>query len=144
LLALIGLGGDKPAAAKASRSKPASSPKPARERQPAANKSDREPKKKRAPRTHEPIEVTTPRLYVGNLSYDTTEEDLAELFNGVGGVESAEVVTHKQNQRSKGFAFVVLRSVEEAKRAVDVLHDKDFMGRKISVSGAKSVGPASR
>ena len=45
------------------------------------------------------------RLYVGSLSYDTTEEDLEELFNGVGGVESAEVVTHKQSQRSKGFAY---------------------------------------
>ena len=88
--------------------------------------------------------MTGPRLYVGNLSYDTTEEDLTELFSGVGGVESAEVVTHKQSQRSKGFAFVVLRSIDEAKRAVEVLHDKDFMGRKITVSGAKSTGPVDR
>lgn len=89
-------------------------------------------------RAPESVEVTSPRLYVGNLSYDATESDLFELFNGVGKVQNAEIVTHKQSQRSKGFAFVVMQSVEEAKRAVDVLHDKEFLGRKLIVSGARS------
>jgi RNA recognition motif. (a.k.a. RRM, RBD, or RNP domain) len=92
----------------------------------------------RSPRKPEPIEVTSPRLYVGNLSFDATESDLFELFNGVGHVQNAEVVSYKHNQRSKGFAFVQMQTVEEAKRAVTELHDKEFLGRKLVVSGAKS------
>jgi RNA recognition motif. (a.k.a. RRM, RBD, or RNP domain) len=89
-------------------------------------------------RRPEPIEVTSPRLYVGNLSFDATESDLFELFNGVGHVQNAEIVTYRHNQRSKGFAFVSMQTVDEAKRAVDELHDKDFLGRKLVVSGAKT------
>jgi hypothetical protein len=92
----------------------------------------------RSTRKPEAVEVTTPRLYVGNLSFDATESDLFELFNGVGQVQNAEVVTYKHNERSKGFAFVQMQSVEEAKRAVEELHDKEFLGRKLVVSGAKS------
>jgi RNA recognition motif-containing protein len=84
------------------------------------------------------VEVTTPRLYVGNLSFDATESDLTDLFKGVGQVVSVEVVSHKQTQRSKGFAFVQMQGVDEAKRAVLELHDKEFMGRKLVVSGAKN------
>src|SRR5262249_20929350 len=92
----------------------------------------------RSPRRPEPIEVTSPRLYVGNLSFDATESDLFDLFNGVGHVQNAEVVSYKHNQRSKGFAFVQMQTVEEAKRAVEELHDKEFLGRRLVVSGAKS------
>ncbi len=95
----------------------------------------REPRPQRKP---ESIEVTSPRLYVGNLSFDATESDLFELFNGVGHVQNAEVVSYRHNQRSKGFAFVSMQTVEEAKRAVEELHDKEFLGRKLVVSGAKS------
>jgi RNA recognition motif-containing protein len=72
------------------------------------------------------------------LSFDATESDLFELFNGVGHVQNAEVVSYRHNQRSKGFAFVSMQTVEEAKRAVEELHDKEFLGRKLVVSGAKS------
>ena len=89
-------------------------------------------------RKPEPVEVTSPRLYVGNLSFDATESDLFELFNGVGHVQNAEVVSYRHNQRSKGFAFVQMQTVEEAKRAVEELHDKEFLGRKLVVSGAKT------
>jgi RNA recognition motif-containing protein len=89
-------------------------------------------------RKPEPIEVTSPRLYVGNLSFDATESDLFELFNGVGHVQNAEVVSYRHNQRSKGFAFVSMQTIDEAKRAVEELHDKEFLGRKLVVSGAKS------
>ncbi|HAF03365.1 MAG TPA: hypothetical protein DIT76_01265 [Spartobacteria bacterium] len=92
----------------------------------------------RPPRKPEPVEVTSPRLYVGNLSFDATESDLLELFNGVGHVQNAEIVSYRHNQRSKGFAFVQMQTVEEAKRAVEELHDKEFLGRKLVVSGAKS------
>src|SRR5205814_9050714 len=55
----------------------------------------------RSARKPERIEVTSPRLYVGNLSFDATESDLFELFNGVGHVQNAEVVSYRHNQRSK-------------------------------------------
>ena len=90
-------------------------------------------------RKPEAVEVTTPRLYVGNLSFDATESDLTELFKGVGQVVSVEVVSHRQTQRSKGFAFVQMQTTDEAKRAVQELHDKEFMARKLVVSGAKNV-----
>jgi RNA recognition motif-containing protein len=102
--------------------------------QPARNGAN-PPRQARKP---EPVEVTSPRLYVGNLSFDATESDLFELFNGVGHVQNAEVVSYRHNQRSKGFAFVSMQTVDEAKRAVEELHDKEFLGRKLVVSGAKS------
>ena len=89
-------------------------------------------------RKPEPVDVTSPRLYVGNLSFDATESDLFELFNGVGHVQNAEVVSYRHNQRSKGFAFVQMQTIDEAKRAVEELHDKEFLGRRLVVSGAKS------
>ncbi|HYY14704.1 MAG TPA: RNA-binding protein [Chthoniobacterales bacterium] len=98
----------------------------------------------RPQRKPEPVEVTSPRLYVGNLSFEATESDLFELFNGVGHVQNAEIVSYRHNQRSKGFAFVHMQTIEEAKRAVQELHDKEFLGRKLVVSGAKSAERQSR
>jgi|GEM_PF-677848 len=82
-------------------------------------------------------EVSNERLYVGNLSYDATESDLFELFNGSGIVKNAEVVVNSRTQRSKGFAFVTMTSVDGAKKAVADLNGKDFMGRPLIVGGAK-------
>lgn len=91
-------------------------------------------------RKPEIVEVTSARLYVGNLSFDAAESDLTELFNGVGTVQNVEIVMNRHTMRSKGFAFVQMQSVEEAKRAVTELHDKEYMGgRKLVVSGAKAV-----
>jgi len=90
-------------------------------------------------RKPEIIEVSSPRIYVGNLSFDATEGDLFELFNGVGLVQNVEIVSNRHTQKSKGFAFVQMQSIDEAKRAVAELHDKDYMGRKLVVSGAKAV-----
>jgi hypothetical protein len=115
--------------------KPAVKPAPVQEQ---ARGNGLQPSTPRPSRKPEAVEVTTPRLYVGNLSFDATESDLFELFNGVGAVQNAEVVTYRHNQRSKGFAFVQMNTVDEAKRAVEELHDKDFLGRKLVVSGAKS------
>src|SRR3984957_20548630 len=98
--------------------------------------SDRPPS--RPVRKPEIVEVSSPKLYVGNLSFDAAESDLFDLFNGVGTVQNAEIVTNKYTQKSKGFAFVTMQSIDEAKRAVVELHDKDFMGRKLVVSGAKT------
>ena len=90
-------------------------------------------------RKPEIVEVTTSRVYVGNLSFDAAESDLFELFNGVGQVQNVEIISNKYTQKSKGFAFVQMQSVDEAKRAVAELHDKEYMGRKLVVSGAKAV-----
>ena len=130
LLSVLGLGGKK---------KSQSSGKP--QRTPRGEHSERRessssPRQSRKP---ERIEVTTPRVYVGNLSFDASESDLLELFSGVGSVQNVEVVCNRETQRSKGFGFVQLSSVEEAKRAVDELHDKEYMCRKLVVSGAKAV-----
>ena len=122
----------------APRSRPkAKNPQKSRDRAPREER----PREKRPP---EKVEVTGPRLYVGNLSYDTGEGDLEKLFSEVGEVASAEVVCHQRNQRSKGYAFVQMADIDAAKRAVDTLHDREFMGRPILVSGAKSAGPKAR
>ena len=91
-------------------------------------------------RKPEQVEVTSPRLYVGNLSFDVGESDLFDLFNGVGSVQNVEIVMNRHTMRSKGFAFVQMQSIDEAKRAVAELHDKEYVGgRKLVVSGAKAV-----
>ena len=90
------------------------------------------------------MEVTGDRLYVGNLSYDAVESDLFELFNGSGRVKNAEVVINNRTQRSKGFAFVTMMSIDEAKKAVADLHNKDFMGRPLVVGGAKPLPEGGR
>lgn len=99
----------------------------------------RDPRRENRPPRQQPhsTEVTGDRLYVGNLSYDATESDLFELFNGSGRVKNAEVVVNNRTQRSKGFAFVTMMSIDEAKKAVADLNNKEFMGRPLVVGGAK-------
>ncbi len=84
--------------------------------------------------------MESPRVYVGNLSYDVSEQDLQELFKGVGPVRNVEIVYNRTTHRSKGYGFVEMLHMDEAMRAVEVLHDQPFMGRKLTVSGAKSKG----
>lgn len=86
----------------------------------------------------DPSTVENRRVYVGNLSYDVTESDLEELFKGVGAVRRIEIVYNRNTHRSKGYGFVEMLDIDEAKRTVEVLHDQFFMGRKLTVSGAKS------
>ena len=107
---------------------------------PARSEQPRTQPERRRTGPPERVEVTSPRLYVGNLSYDATESDLVELFNGVGQVQNAEIVTHQETYRSKGFGFVTMLTVDEAVRAVTTLHDKGFMGRKLVVNGSRSEG----
>lgn len=90
----------------------------------------------------EVIEPESNRIYLGNLSYEATESDLEELFKGVGNVRRVEIVYNRRTHRSKGYGFIEMVGTDDAKRAVEVLHDQFFMGRKLVVSGAKSAGPA--
>ena len=130
---------------RASSTERSKSPRPERSERPA--RKERSEGSERSNRTERPtgmrkpeiVEVTSARLYVGNLSFDAAESDLLELFNGVGMVQNVEVVTNHHTMRSKGFAFVQMQTVDEAKRAVETLHDKEYMGRKLVVSGAKAV-----
>lgn len=89
-------------------------------------------------RPQEKTEVGSPRIYLGNLSYDASEEDLKDLFKGIGTVRRVEVVYNRRTHKSKGYGFVDMLNMEEAKRSVEVLHDQFFMGRKLVVSGAKT------
>lgn len=100
---------------------------------------ERQPSKPRTSRKPERVEVTSPRLYIGNLSFDATESDLFELFSGVGQVQNVELVANRETHRSKGFGFIQMTTLDEAKRAVEELHDKEYMGRKLVVSGAKAL-----
>ena len=140
-LSFFGLG-PKPPLRRADRVAAASTPTPpasaARPPRPEGSTEARPPREPKSPRPVIQHEVTSGRLYVSNLSYDATEADLTELFGGVGQVKSAEIVVNRNTQRSKGFAFVEMLNVEQAKRAVAELHDKEYMGRKMLVTGAKA------
>ena len=98
----------------------------------------------RKSRGGDPSTVESTRVYVGNLSYDVAEQDLQELFKGIGGVRNVEIVYNRSTHRSKGYAFVEMLRMDEAVRAVEVLNDQHFMGRKMTVSGAKSKGQDDR
>jgi RNA recognition motif-containing protein len=78
------------------------------------------------------------------LSYDVSEQDLQELFKGLGPVRNVEIVYNRSTHRSKGYGFIEMVNRDEAMRAVEVLHDQFFMGRKLVVSGAKSKGQDER
>ncbi len=77
------------------------------------------------------------KLYVGNLSYDTTENSLKEAFSQAGAVESATIITDKMSGRSKGFGFVEMSTEEEAQKAVEMLNGKEIDGRTIKVNEAR-------
>ena len=124
-----------------------SGPPPKRERSERSErgeKSDRSPRNNDRPRGGDGSTVESPRVYVGNLSYDVSEQDLQELFKGIGGVRNVEIVYNRSTHRSKGYGFVEMLRMDEAVRSVEVLHDQPFMGRKLVVSGAKSKGQDER
>lgn len=77
------------------------------------------------------------KLYVGNLPYSVTQDDLQQIFSQAGQVESAMVITDKFSGRSKGFGFVEMSSDEEAQKAIETLHGTDVQGRQIVVNEAR-------
>lgn len=104
-------------------------PKPDSTRKRRTRDSDRKP--------GDASSVKSNRVYVGNLSFEVTEQDLKELFKGVGNVRAVEIVYNRNTHRSKGYGFVDMMNKEDAIRSVVVLHDQPFMGRNMTVSGAK-------
>src|SRR5512139_3480944 len=77
------------------------------------------------------------KLYVGNLSYNTVEEDLREAFSKIGEVVSATLIVDQASGRSKGFGFVEMASDEDAAKAIAAMNGTVFMERTITVNEAK-------
>ncbi len=77
------------------------------------------------------------KLYVGSLSYSTTDDQLKEHFSAAGTVESATVIVDKFSGRSKGFGFVEMATDEEAQKAIEMFNGKDMSGRTIVVNEAR-------
>ena len=77
------------------------------------------------------------KLFVGNLSFDTTSADLEALFAQIGSCESAAVITDRATGRSRGFGFVEMSSPGEAEKAIAELNGKELHGRAISVNEAR-------
>jgi RNA recognition motif-containing protein len=77
------------------------------------------------------------KIYVGNLSYEVTEEDLRTAFEQFGQVESVTIITDKYSGRSKGFGFVEMPSKDEGQAAIEGLNSKDLKGRAMNVNEAR-------
>ncbi len=77
------------------------------------------------------------KLYVGNLSFDTTDQDLRDVFAEIGTVESTNIIEDRDTGRSRGFAFVEMSSQEEAQNAISELDGKEVDGRNLKVNEAK-------
>ncbi len=76
-------------------------------------------------------------LYVGNLSYDATENDLEDLFSQYGGVTEVNLMVDRVTQKPRGFAFVTLATKEAADAAIAALNGKDFRGRQLKINEAR-------
>jgi len=76
-------------------------------------------------------------IYVGNLDFKVTENDLEEMFGEFGAVESARVITDKYSGRSKGFGFVTMEDEQEANAAIEALHGKEHKSRPLTVNEAR-------
>src|SRR3990170_5148110 len=81
------------------------------------------------------------KLYVGNLLYETTDEDLKQTFSAAGNVVSATIIRYRDTGRSKGFGFVEMETEEAAQKAIDTLNGQDNKGRKLVVSEARPPRP---
>ncbi len=81
------------------------------------------------------------KLYVGNLSYESTDSSLQETFSKAGAVDSAVIITDKVSGRSKGFGFVEMATEDDAKKAIEMFDGKDLDGRNIVVNEARPMQP---
>ncbi len=77
------------------------------------------------------------KLYVGNLSFKTTDEDLKELFSQAGEIKSVKIITDAYSGQSRGFGFVEMGTDEEAQKAIEMFNGKDYMQRALTVNEAR-------
>lgn len=77
------------------------------------------------------------KLYVGNLTYEVSDNDLSKMFEPHGTVESAQIIMDRDTGRSKGFGFVEMKSDQEAQAAITALNGKEVGGRSLTVNEAK-------
>ncbi len=77
------------------------------------------------------------KIYVGNMSYDTSEDDLRKAFEAHGQVDSVAIISDKYSGQSKGFGFVEMSNETEAKAAMESLNDSDLQGRTLKVNEAR-------
>lgn len=77
-------------------------------------------------------------VYVGNLQYETTEDDVVELFQKFGKVNRASLVTDRETGRPRGFGFVEMPNDDEARKAIEALSGQDFRGRPLTVNEARN------
>ena len=87
---------------------------------------------------HAPPADGSIEIYVGNLSYDLTEDRLRAEFEAFGKVNSARIITNRYNGKSKGFGFVHMPNEKEVDAAIAALNDKDILGRKLKCNVAKN------
>lgn len=83
------------------------------------------------------------KLFVGNLSYGTTDSSLRDLFGQAGTVETAVIIMDRMSGRSKGFGFVEMATEEEAAKAIEMFHEQEMDGRKMIVNEARPMEPRS-
>jgi len=84
------------------------------------------------------------KLYVGNIPYSASEEDLRELFGKTGTVQSVSIPTDMATGRSRGFAFVEMSAEEEAEKAIAEINQAEFQGRRLMVNEARPKAPRPR
>jgi cold-inducible RNA-binding protein len=84
------------------------------------------------------------KIYVGNLNYRSTEEEIQQLFSDFGDVKSVQIIKDKMSGRSKGFAFVEMENDAEAKEAIEALHEAEFGQRNLVVNEARPMNPDDR
>ena len=115
---------------------------------PCAKKPAKKPAKQQKKGEEKPFEKRKPHpapadgsveIYVGNLSYDMTEDQLREAFAAYGKVNSARLITNRFNGKSKGYGFVQMPDRAEAEKAIAALNDKDILGRKMRCNEAKNL-----
>ena len=115
---------------------------------PCGKKSGKKADKKQKKGEEKPFEKRKPHpapadgsveIYVGNLSYDMTEDQLRKEFEAYGKVGLARLITNRYNGKSKGFGFVQMPDRSEAEKAIAALNDKEIMGRKMKCNEAKNL-----
>src|SRR5688572_26522250 len=86
--------------------------------------------------TFNPTTPMSTKLFVGNIDYSVSENDLQDLFGQAGVVVSVNIIQDRMTGKSRGFGFVEMSSPDEAKKAIELVHQKEFHGRQLSVNEA--------